>query len=345
MTTIDGEGVQAVAGPAGPAPVRRPSSVRRTSTIDMSFVGGRGSQMRLHGRARDALTPAGGGPPLVLDRSTVDAGASMQRVIEDIASDPARPGIEQLVGCRGGGHLRLAIDSALPDERPAGTPLYLLLDDIAGCTLIGGFVWSRFTDLGGVAGGLMVKPRMEGVCIGFAPGSSALAPDGTPQGAARVQPVGPLLHPDDPDGWHDLAEQPAISMRRARRIDVAVHDGVVEVDSSFQDSAGDPELGRVAVHEYRLAATADLATMTVTSVEADPRILPYLECPAAIGNVGRLVGVPLGELRTVVLDRLAKTDGCTHLNDALRALAEVPVLVAHLLDSGAAAGEVRDRDG
>jgi hypothetical protein len=31
-----------------------------------------------------------------------------------------------------------------------------------------------------------------------------------------------------------------------------------------------------------------------------------------------------------VLDRLAKTNGCTHLNDALRALAEVPVLLGQL---------------
>jgi hypothetical protein len=31
-----------------------------------------------------------------------------------------------------------------------------------------------------------------------------------------------------------------------------------------------------------------------------------------------------------VLQRLARTEGCTHLNDALRALAEVPILLAQL---------------
>jgi hypothetical protein len=35
-------------------------------------------------------------------------------------------------------------------------------------------------------------------------------------------------------------------------------------------------------------------------------------------------------LRHVVLERLARTKGCTHLNDALRALAEVPVLAERL---------------
>jgi len=32
-----------------------------------------------------------------------------------------------------------------------------------------------------------------------------------------------------------------------------------------------------------------------------------------------------------VLERLRGVDCCTHLNDALRSLAEVPVLAAHLM--------------
>jgi hypothetical protein len=39
---------------------------------------------------------------------------------------------------------------------------------------------------------------------------------------------------------------------------------------------------------------------------------------------------PLPELREKVLAELKGTAGCTHLNDALRALAEVPALVQHL---------------
>jgi hypothetical protein len=38
----------------------------------------------------------------------------------------------------------------------------------------------------------------------------------------------------------------------------------------------------------------------------------------------------LADLRQLVLERLRGTAGCTHLNDALRALAEVPHLVALL---------------
>ena len=49
-------------------------------------------------------------------------------------------------------------------------------------------------------------------------------------------------------------------------------------------------------------------------------------------NISRLLGARLPELRQAVLEELPGTLGCTHLNDALRALAEVPVLVNHLRD-------------
>jgi hypothetical protein len=55
--------------------------------------------------------------------------------------------------------------------------------------------------------------------------------------------------------------------------------------------------------------------------------LPY---PMAVANVGRMVGTPLTDLRTAVLEQLNGIDGSTHLNDVLRSLAEVPVLVRPL---------------
>ena len=68
------------------------------------------------------------------------------------------------------------------------------------------------------------------------------------------------------------------------------------------------------------------------SVVARPGTLPYKECRAAPVNVDALVGVPLVDLRNEVLLTLRKTAGCTHLNDMLRALAEVPALASHLPD-------------
>ena len=102
------------------------------------------------------------------------------------------------------------------------------------------------------------------------------------------------------------------------------------VDSMFQDSASLTDGSRIAIHEYTLQAQVDLATMTLHHVQAQPRTLPYPECPSAADNISRLVGMPLASLRSTVLTTLRKVDGCTHLNDALRALAEVPTLAAVL---------------
>jgi hypothetical protein len=44
-----------------------------------------------------------------------------------------------------------------------------------------------------------------------------------------------------------------------------------------------------------------------------------------------MIGTPLRELRQEVLERLRGTLGCTHLNDVLRALAEVPQMLAKAL--------------
>jgi Protein of unknown function (DUF2889) len=61
-------------------------------------------------------------------------------------------------------------------------------------------------------------------------------------------------------------------------------------------------------------------------VAAVPRVLPYAECPLAAPNASWLAGTPMRALRTEVLQRLKNEDCCTHLNDALRSLAEVPLL-------------------
>ena len=321
---------QNVRGPAGPSPLRRPGSIRRTATVDMTWPDGVEAGLRLDGSARDAVTLDPAAPPRVTAAASTSVGVGSEREIREIRCTPAHPRIEELIGCRGGGHLRAALDDHLPGERQAGTPLYLLLDDISGTSLIAGFALSRWTTDWPPRDRRRERPSMEGICIGFRPGSSALGEIGGGPPSQRSKPVGPLPHPDDPDGWHALAELPGKSMRRARRIDVWLDDGLIRIDSGFQDSAGDPGGGRVAVHEYLLEATADARTGELLSLEADARILPFMECPSAMLTARRLIGAKLADLRTVVLETLPRTNGCTHLNDALRALAEVPVLADQL---------------
>jgi hypothetical protein len=325
-------------------PARRLGSVRRTSSIDMTWPEGPGTPMRLQGRARDIVTGATGDVRVLAD-DTMDASIGPERTIAAIACAPDRAGIRALVGARGGGGLRSAVDDALPDDRRQRTPLALLLDDIAGASLVGGFAWSRHSPewMAGFArqpdGPKVVIPRrtMVGICAGFRPGAATLLPDGTPKGGGHnVVPVPTLTDPADLIGWHPLAAMPDVAMRRARRMDVWRDGDAYRVDAHFRDSCSDPELTEVAVHEYSIEATIDAGDLVLTHVAAAPRVLPYAECPAAAPNVGRLVGLPLAELRLGVLDMLKGIDCCTHLNDALRALADVASLLGAVDDARAA---------
>jgi hypothetical protein len=123
--------------------------------------------------------------------------------------------------------------------------------------------------------------------------------------------------------------QNTVGMRRARRIDVRL-DKVIFIEAAFQDSAAKPDGTRAALHEYQLSATADPSSLRLLSIDATPQVLPFGECPGAVTNISRLLDSELSQLRQTVLDQLPGTLGCTHLNDALRALAEVPTLVSHL---------------
>jgi hypothetical protein len=312
----------------------------------MHWPDGFGTQMQVEGRARDVVT-AHDGMLRVIAEDALAAGIAADRTIETIAADPARETIDRLVGASGGGRLRSVVDETVPDERAAGSPLYLLLDDLAGATLIAPFAWSQSSDDWQERAGARLRElaktdptarvpgrNMEGICSGFRPGSSALAPDGSVDITTRhnVASVPPLVAPDDPEGWHTLPDPPRVAMRRARRIDVWASGGELVVDAMFRDSCWRPDGAEVAVHEYCIDAIVDAATGTLTDVRADPRVLPYPECPPAADNAARLRGVEVSELRAVVLDRLRGVDCCTHLNDALRSLAEVSTIARDLPD-------------
>jgi hypothetical protein len=316
---------------AGPIPVRRSNSVRRTSSIDTSWPEGRGGAMRMQGSARDIVMgrePANG---TVTGFGTLEILASPSRQILALTSDPALAGLQDLIGVRGGGQSRSAIGSLLDANGCIGQPIHLLLDDFAGASLVAGWAWSRWTDRRApsapVPGAAANLPKMEGICAGFRPGASSLTDQGRPrQDIQSNAPVLPLANPADPGGWHASASQTGVAMRRARWIDVWIEGADLHIEAGFQDSATDPAGGRVAVHEYLVSAVADAGAASLTQLEANPRILPYRECPAAAGNVSAMIGQPLTAFRSSVLAALPGTSGCTHLNDVLRALADVPHL-------------------
>ncbi|HEX8058450.1 MAG TPA: DUF2889 domain-containing protein, partial [Novosphingobium sp.] len=323
---------------AGAAPLRMAGAVRRTSTIDVSWPDGAWSDMLFTARARDVLTLKDGAAPLVCAEDGFAAVIGPDRTIKDIRIEPSRPAERQLVGQRGGGHLRHALEEIMPEERAHGTPLYLILDDISGASLVAGWAWSQWTN------DWLVRPdgsfdeahfaremeKRTGICVGFAPGGSVLKLGANRQPSSGA-PTPDLRNPADPEGWHAYAVQQGVGMRRARRIDVSRGPEGIAIEAMFQDSGTRPDGTRGALHEYTLSALVDPGNLRITAISAQPRVLPFPECPGATNTLSRLVGEPLGDLRRLVLERLRGTAGCTHLNDALRALAEVPHLVA-LLD-------------
>lgn len=329
----------APAATANPAPIRPANSLRRTSSIDVSFPNGWTGDRLFHGRARDYLTGVAGRPGRVCAEASMEASLTTEdRTITAISADPAPGKLAQLVGQRGGSHLRLFVRETMPELLESGAPLYLLLDDISGTSLVSTWGLSHW-DPDWMARAAATVPEQQrrqledraGVCWGLKPGNSGLDISQARESVGRAD-AGELRNPADPEGWHAFPVIEGPSFRRARRIDVW-HDeaaGLIRIDSAFQDSSPRPDGSRAAIHEYRLQATADARTHELLTLTPEPRILPFPECPGAVANAQRLVGRRLDGIREGVLAELRGPEGCTHLNDALRALAEVPKLAPYL---------------
>jgi Protein of unknown function (DUF2889) len=286
----------------------------------------------MDGTARDIFTPLEGSSPVILGEGHYSITASPMREITEISVTPDHPNAQQMVGIRGGGASRIALGQIMGSIN--GTPLYQIMDDFAGASLVSGWIWSVWTDDWQArmqsSEPHQTRRRMTNICTGFTEGASSLSEDGGPDASGQSKTeVGPLVNPDDRVGWHDLPHQEGPRFRRARRLDVWHCDGSIHCDIGFQDSGSNPEGTRTAVHEYQVTVSVDPTNMTVTSLTATPHILPYRECPGAVANIARLVGHDVSVFRQDVLDTLPGNLGCTHLNDVLRSLADVPILAAH----------------
>lgn len=319
------------AGPHDPLPAtppRAPGSVRRTSTIDTSRPDGFRSGSVVDARARELLT-AGDGSACVVGEVGLRARIGRTGQLEKAEARPAAA-VEGLLGARVGAGFRARLAEVLPDDRNRCTLLHLLLDDLPGATLVSGYALQR----GGALGGLGVRPDMvrEDVCAGWAHEASLMTAI-REHGEIPV-PMGPPApdDPDDPLAWHAIAALSPHGMRRRRRLDLvapATGDRWL-VDAHFRDSHVDPEGRETVLHEYTVAGEIDPGAGAVVSMAARARVLPWTECPGAAASAGRLAGMPLGELREQVRRELVGRTTCTHLNDTLRVMADLPAMAAVL---------------
>jgi hypothetical protein len=138
---------------------------------------------------------------------------------------------------------------------------------------------------------------------------------------------------NDPLGWHTMEPLGARQSRRLRRMDVWREGDRLLIDAMFRDSTADPDLTPRVVHEYSITAVIDSESLVVLEIQAEPRSLPFpADCPLAAESAQLVVGLPITSLRGAV-GKLSKGPGsCTHLNDALRYLADAAGLVRHLHD-------------
>jgi hypothetical protein len=326
--------------PTAGTPPRTPGSVRRTSTIDMLRPEGLFGPLVLLGRARDLVTLADGSAT-VAGTSSCRAAIDFlgPRLLTSISTEPARPGLQALVGVRVSSGFRAAAAAADPGLAAAESLLNLLVDDFPVATLVSGHAIGA--GLAGQAGRPMISlaeatgqpgadnrsPFRRDLCAGFADGGTIMNEvDGTGRPPVVTGPAAPALTTDDPLGWHELAPLPPLAMRRSRRTDVTPG-RVAGIDVLFRDSYVDAGGLETIVHEYTVSAAVDTGDGVLVWCAATPRVLPWVECPAAAMSAGRLVGAPVAGLRQHVRGTFLGTSTCTHLNDTLRSLEDIPALL------------------
>jgi len=314
-------------------PDRPPRSLRRVSSIQSIWPDGfESDRVTVVARGHDVFTDDDGAGT-VLDAAAVDVDTDgPARTVHAIAIDPPGPGTGELLGASLTRGFRKAAAAAVPGT--AGSVLGLLLDDVPAATLVAGQVPIRVgievtgapPDWVGADG-----TPLPMVCIGRRADGvmEQRRRAGTPL-LGQGPPAGDLHRPDDPLAWPETPPMPVWSMRRLRRTDVRIVDDSVVVDSHFRDSYMERSGVESAVHEYDVVATAGVDDGIIRSVDVLARVLPGPDCPGAVASAQRVVGQPLESLRAFVRGALQGDTICTHLNDQLRSLADVPTLVRAL---------------
>jgi Protein of unknown function (DUF2889) len=291
------------------------------------------SIVTMAGLARDLLTTHA--EEAVCGEASLAIAIGAGGLIERVEHGPAAPSCEALVGRRVGFGFRSGVKDLLAEL--SGTPLGLLIDDLSGAPAPSGYGTIRERRLLGLGDAPMPEGtnpaaradvctgwRASGVAYGNVVAQRPLPFDAEP-------PVAPDLGAGDPLGWHAMAPLAARQSRRVRRLDLWAEGDRLFVDAMFRDTTADPDLTPRVVHEYAIDAVLDRATLQVLEIRAEPRALPFpTDCPFAAESAQLIVGQPVASLRAEVRARIAGPVSCTHLNDALRFLADVVPLAEQL---------------
>ena len=310
-------------------PSRRPRSVRRTTSIDMTRDEGSLDPVYLNGRARDLWTAADGAVTELCSATLSATIELIARVIRHVEVTPPVAAMSRLAGAPAMSGFRAAADKVAPELRRDRDLRYTLLDDVPVATLISGHALSASNLLGDVAKSGYYLPVAD-QCAGFATGGLLLTSFEAGDPVIVTGPEAPDLdHGEDPQAWHQVALLPRHAMRRRRRIDVYQGESPsrVGIDAMFRDTYVRSDGVETIIHEYTLAAEVDADSGVIAESVATPRVLPWQECPGAVVSAQRIAGMTLSDLHFRVRHELFGTSTCTHLNDLLRSVADVEALI------------------
>ena len=300
--------------------------VRRTSRLDVLRPDGLSGDLVLHGIAMDERG-TGDARRELLDRAQLDAVISLADapMLSRLVTAPPRPALDRLIGGSASSGVRRAVAMAVPGDVEDATLLALLLDDLPVAVVISGYaivaepIERRPPSNGG-------KPHVD-LCSGWRAGGTMITTL-TAAGAlpVLVGPAAPVLPGSSVPGTDQGPPLPVHGMRRWRRMDVMPEGDRLLVDAWFRDSHITTDGEEKVVHEYELQAEVRRGDLTVLALSAEPRVLPWQECPAAASSAARLVGQPVHVLRQHVRKAFVGTTTCTHLNDMLRSLGDILAL-------------------
>jgi hypothetical protein len=326
--------------PTTGTPPRRPGSIRRTSTVDSLRISTGDRRLTLQGRARDLLTRLDGSSEAVGAASTlVEIAYTAGPIVQHVETSPPVAGLAGLTGRLASTGFRAAIEEQTTAAR--GSLEYLLLDEIPVATLVSGYSVMHATSRGDLEDQILDTMRAPGppahgpdMCAGFQVGGTIMQSLSIGQHALVTGPEAtPVVDPGDPVGWHEFpGPLPTDGMRRWRRADLwaDASDGLLHLETFFRDSHLAPDGFETIIHEYTVAATIEPTELRVVSCSAQPRVLPFVECPQAADSGRRLEGMLVDGLRKQVRAELVGKGTCTHLNDQLRELEDAVALSALL---------------
>jgi hypothetical protein len=333
-------------GPSQGTPPRAPRSIRRTTTLDITFPSL--GVLVLHGVGRDLLTKGSapesspesfdfggtrGQSPraessTLLDHTEVTVEADhYARLVSTIEVPSADGGqhdaAQQLIGVPTTGKFRKMLGVYLPEEVSSGSLLAQILDDVPAASLIAGSALFRQGLIEPSPSSEKRRPQVD-VCTGWKSGgvmAQAIVEDDVPyMGEGPLAPT--LLSDTDPLAWHQFPPLPLGAMRRHRRLDITALDDPADgyaLDIFFRDSFVEPDGRQSVVHEYGITGTLDSQGI-ITAIVATPHVIPGPECPGAAASAHRVLGLALSQVRAHVTTEFSGISTCTHLNDMLRSL-------------------------